>query len=97
MGAFTILFGQMWLEEGLFGWLIEREEFFFCDKWFSPMDNYENVQSVSFGKGKPESRGRLAKVCVVEGGTCWTKFNNKGFQFIVALEVCGDVVFIWKN
>jgi hypothetical protein len=43
------------------------------------------------------SRGRWAKVCVVEGGTCWTKFNSRGFQFIVVLEVCDDVVFIWKN
>jgi hypothetical protein len=43
VGAFTVLFGQMWLEEGLFGWLIEHEEMSFCGKWSSPMDNYENV------------------------------------------------------
>ncbi len=37
-----------------------------CGKWSSSMDNFENVSSVSFGKGKLESRGRCVKICVVK-------------------------------
>ncbi len=100
VGTFTILFGSMWLEEGLGGWLIEWEEMASCGKWSSSMDNSENVLGVSFGKGKLESKGRWDKICVVKEWTCWIELNVKGCLFVVALamvEVCGEVVFIWKK
>lgn len=98
--TFTVLFGWMWPEEGLGGWQIEWEEMASCGKWSSSMDNSEKVSCVSFGKGKLESRGRWVKICVVKEGTCWTKFNVKGCLFVVAfamIEVCGEVVFVWKQ